>query len=82
MGHFTQVPPGEKARLISKEGSFCQSANPSIVPTEFDKAAACFEELQFAVIYTKILVLTLNIHSSNSKSYGSTDKYAVKTTTV
>ena len=68
--------------MISKEGGICQSANMSIVPTEFDKAAACFKELQFAVNYTKILVLTLNIHSSNSLSYGSTDKYAVKTTTV
>ena len=60
---FYTGSPGEKARLISKEGSVCQSANPSIVPTKFDKAAGCFEELQFSVIYTKILELTLNIHS-------------------
>ena len=60
---FYSGSPGEKARLISKEGSVHQSANPSIVPTEFDKAAACFEELQFSVIYIKILELMLNIHS-------------------
>ena len=47
--------------------------------TEFNKAAACFEELQFSVIYTKILELTLKIHSQNSLSYGGTDEYAVKT---
>ena len=62
-GIFHSGSPGEKARLISEEGSVCQSANPSIVHTEFDKAAACFEELQFSVIYTKILELMLNIHS-------------------
>ena len=55
--------PGEKAGLISEEGSVHQSANPSIIPTEFNKAAACFEELQFSVIYTKILELILNIYS-------------------
>ena len=55
--------PGEKARLISKEGSVHQSTNPSIVLTDFDKAAACLGELQFTVIYTKILELMLNIHS-------------------
>ena len=60
---FYSGSPGEKARLISKEGGVHQSTNPSIIPTEFDKAAACFEELQFSVIYTKILELTLNIHS-------------------
>ena len=60
---FYSGSPREKAGLISKEGSVCQSTNPSIVPTEFDKAAACFKELQFSVIYAKILELTLNIHS-------------------
>ena len=62
-GMFYLGSPGEKARLISKEGGVCQSASPSIVPTEFDKAAACFEELQFSVICTKILELTLNVCS-------------------
>ena len=60
---FYSGSPGEKAGLISKEGSVCQSTNPSIIPSEFNKAAACFEGLQFSVIYTKILELTLNIHS-------------------
>ena len=44
---FYSGPPGEKARLISEEGGVCQSTNPSIVSTKFDKAAACFEKLQF-----------------------------------
>ena len=44
---FDSGPPREKARLISKEGGVCQSANPSIVSTKFDKAAVCFEKLQF-----------------------------------
>ena len=44
---FYSGPPGEKARLISKEGGVCQSANPSIVSTKFNKAAVCFEKLQF-----------------------------------
>ena len=79
---FHSGSPGEKARLISKEGSICQSANPSIVYTEFDKAANCLKELQFPVIYTKILELTLNIHSSNNLIYNSTTKYTTKTTTV
>ena len=77
---FYSGSPGEKARLISEGGSVCQSTNPSIVLTEFDRAAACFEELQFSVICITILELTLNIHSWNSLSYGGTDKYAVKTT--
>ena len=68
--------PGEKARLIREEGSIHQSANLSIVHTEFDKAATCFKELQFPVIYTKILELMLNIHSSNNLSYDGMDKYA------
>ena len=51
------------AELISREGSVCQTSCLSLVPAEFDKAAACFEELQFTVIYTKVLELTLNIHS-------------------
>ena len=42
---FYSGSPIEKAGLISKECGVHQSANPSIVPTEFDKAAACFEEL-------------------------------------
>ena len=46
-GIFHSGSPGKKARLISKEGSICQSANPSIIHAEFDKAATCFEELQF-----------------------------------
>ena len=50
---FHSGSPGEKARLISKEGSIHQSTNPSIGHTEFDKAATCLEELQFPVIYTK-----------------------------
>ena len=41
-GIFYSGSPGEKARLISKEGSIHQSANLSIVYTEFDKAATCF----------------------------------------
>ena len=60
---FYSGSPAEKARLISKEGSVCQSAYPSIVPNKFDKAAVCFAELQFFVIYTKILEVMLNIHS-------------------
>ena len=60
---FYSGSPGKKARLISKEGCVHQSANPSIVPTEFNKAAVCFKELQFSVVYTKILELTLNIQS-------------------
>ena len=79
---FYSGSPGEKAGFISKEGGVHQSANLSIVHTEFDKAATCPEELQFPVIYTKILELTLNIHSSNNLSYDSMDKYATKTTTV
>ena len=38
---------GKKARLISKEGSIYQSTYPSIIHTEFHKAATCLEELQF-----------------------------------
>ena len=53
---FYSGSPGEKAGLISEEGSICQTTNLSIVHTEFDKAATCFEELQFPVIYTKINV--------------------------
>ena len=79
---FYSGSPGEKARLISKEGSICQSTNPSIVHTEFNKAATCLKELQFPVIYTKILELMLNICSSNNLSYDGMDKYATKTTTV
>ena len=79
---FYSGSPGEKAGLISKEGGVCQSANPSIVHTEFDKAATCFEELQFPVIYTKILELTLNICSSNNLNYDGMGKYTTKTTTV
>ena len=79
---FYSGSPGEKAGLISKEGGICQSANPSIVHTEFNKAATCLEELQFPVIYTKILELMLNICSSNNLSYDGMDKYATKTTTV
>ena len=81
-GIFYSGSPGEKARLISKEGGVCQSANLSIDHTEFDKAATSIEEVQFPVIYTKILELTLNIHSSNNLSYNGMDKYATKTTTV
>ena len=44
---FYLGPPGEKARLISKEGGVCQSTNLSIVSTMFHKAAVCFEKLQF-----------------------------------
>ena len=62
-GIFYSGSPEEKVRLISEEGSVCQSANPSIVHTGFNKAAACFEELQFPIFRTKILELTLNIHS-------------------
>ena len=62
-GIFHSGSPGEKAGLISKEGGICQSTNPSIVHTEFNKAATCLKELQFPVIYTKILELTLNICS-------------------
>ena len=51
------------ARLISGEGSVCQTACPSLIPTEFDKAAACPKELQLTVIYTKVLELMLNIHN-------------------
>ena len=54
--------PQGKARLINGEGSVCQTTCLSL-STEFDKAAACFEELQFAVTYTKALELKLNIHS-------------------
>ena len=77
---FYSGSPGEKAGLISKEGGVCQSGNLSIVHTEFNKAAACFEELQFSVIYTKILELTLNICNLNNLSYDGMDKYATKTT--
>ena len=59
---FYSCSPGEKARLINKEVSVHQSANPYIVPTKFDKAAVCFTELQFFIIYTKILEVMLNIH--------------------
>ena len=79
---FHSGSPGEKARLISKEGSICPSTNPSIVYTEFNKAANCLKELQFPVIYTKILELMLNIHSSNNLIYDSMNKYTTKTTTV
>ena len=51
---FYSGSPGEKAGLISEEGGVCQSTYLSIVPTELDKAAACFKGLQFFVIYTKI----------------------------
>ena len=81
-GIFYLGSPGKKARLTSKEGSVCQSANLSIVQAEFDKAATCFKELQFPVIYTKILELMLTICSSDNLSYDGTDKYATKTTTV
>ena len=74
--------PGEKAGLTSKEGGVCQSTNLSIVHTEFYKAATCFKDLQFPVIYTKILELTLNICSSDNLSYNGTYKYATKTATV
>ena len=79
---FHSGSPGEKAGLISKEGRVHQSANPSIVHTEFDKAVTCLKELQFPVIYTKTLELMLNICSSNNLSYDGMDKYATKTTTV
>ena len=79
---FHSGSPGEKARLISEESGICQSTNLSIVHTEFDKAATCLEELQYPVIYTKILELTLNICSSNNLRYDGTDKYATKTATV
>ena len=79
---FHSGSPGEKARLISEEGSICQSANPSIVHTEFDKAATCLKELQFPVIYTKILELTLNICSSNNLIYDGMNKYTTKITMV
>ena len=78
MEYFTQGSPGEKARLFSKEGSVCQSTNPSIVRTEFNKAAACLKDLQIAVIYTKIIELMLNICSLNNLSYDSMDKYTTK----
>ena len=82
-GIFYSGSPGKKAGLISKKGGICQSANPSIVHTEFDKAPTCLEELQFPVIYTKILELTLNICSSKKNlSYNGMDKYGTKTTTV
>ena len=79
---FHSGSPGEKVRLISKEGNICQSPNPSIFHTEFDKAATSLEELQFPVICTKILELMLNIRSSNNLIYNSTNKYTTKTTTV
>ena len=75
---FYSGSPGEKAWLISKEGSVCQSANPFVVHTEFNKATACFEELQFSAIYTKILELMLNIHSWKSLSYSGTDSMQLK----
>ena len=62
-GIFYSGSPGKKARLISEEGSVCQSANPSIVHTKFNKAATCFEELQFPVIYIKILDLTFAVQT-------------------
>ena len=74
--------PGKKARLISKEGSVCQSTNQSTIHTEFDKAATSLEELQFLVIYARILELTLNIHSSNNLIYDGTNKYTTKITMV
>ena len=79
---FHSGSPGEKARLISKEGSIHQSANPSIIHTEFDKAATCLKELQFPVIYARILELTLNICSSNNLICNGVNKYTTKITTV
>ena len=77
---FYSGSPGEKAGLISKVGGVCQTTNLSIVCTVFNKAATCFKELQYPVIYTKILELMLNIHSSNNLSYNGMDKYGTKTT--
>ena len=81
-GIFHSGSPGKKARLISEEGDICQSVNPSIIYTEFDKAATCLEELQFPVIYTRILELMLNICSSNNLIYNGTNKYTTKITIV
>ena len=67
---------------MSKEGSICQSANPSCIYTEFDKAATCLKELQFPVIYTRILELMLNICSSNNLIYDGMNKYITKITMV
>ena len=75
---FHSGSPGEKAGLISKEGGICQSANPSIVHTEFDKAATCLKESQFPVICTKILELMLNIYISNNVIYDGMKKYTTK----
>ena len=79
---FHSGSPGKKARLISKEGGIYQSPNPSIIHTDFNKAATCHKELQFPVIYARILELTLNIHSSNNLIYDGTNKYTTKITTV
>ena len=81
-GIFHSGIPGKKAGLISEEGSIHQFANPSIIHTEFDKAATCLKELQFPVINTRILELMLNIHSSNNLIYNGTNKYTTKITTV
>ena len=67
---------------MSEEGSICQSTNPSIIYTEFNKVATCLEELQFPVNYTKILELMLHICSSNNLIYDGTNKYITKITMV
>ena len=81
-GIFCSSSPGKEAGLISKEGGIHQTANPSIIHTEFDKAATCLKELQFPVIYAKILELMLNICSSNNLIYDGTNKYTTKITMV
>ena len=65
---FYSGPPGEKARLISKEGGVCQSANLSIVSTKFDKAAACFKILQFLLFTQRFLGLTLTFKVTTVKA--------------